>query len=65
MSMCSGQAYWVKALHGMLPTAARLYITCPDLYHDDLCPHCLEAAESGEHLLQCSYTAGVIGEVIS
>ena len=31
ISMCSDWAYHVKALHGMLPTAARLLLTCPDL----------------------------------
>jgi len=64
MSMCSSRAYRVKALHGMLPTAMRLCVTCPDLYHDDLCPHCLQVSESSEHLWQCSCSTGVVKEVI-
>ena len=38
VSMCADRAYRVKVLHGMLPTAKRLMLTHPDLYHDDLCP---------------------------
>ena len=38
VSMCADRAYRVKVLHGMLPTAMRLLVTRPDLYHDDLCP---------------------------
>jgi hypothetical protein len=40
----------------MLPVAARLHVTHPDLYHDDLCPCCSQATESVSHLWRCSYS---------
>jgi ribonuclease HI len=64
MSSCSSRAYRIKALHGMLPTAMRQYVTRPDLYSDDLCPRCLQAAESSEHLWQCNYSAEIIKGMI-
>ena len=61
--MCSDWAYHVKALHGMLPTAARLLLTCPDLYHDDLCPHCLQLPETDDHLWQCAHSQVALGRI--
>ena len=40
----------------MLPTASRLLLTCPDLYLDDLCPHCLQMSENADHLWQCQHS---------
>ena len=64
VSMCSGQAYHVKALHNMLPTATRLLVTCPDLYHDDLCPCCLQVSESNAHLWQCPSSGDSIRRMV-
>ena len=63
VSMCSDQAYHVKALHGMLPTATRLLLTCPDLYHDNLCPCCLYLPETAGHLWQCAHSQVALGEI--
>ena len=53
----------MKALHGMLPVAARLFVTRPDLYHDDLCPHCYQAPETVSHLWRCSYSQDAVLDI--
>jgi hypothetical protein len=63
MSMCSEHAYRIKALHSMLPTATRLLVTHPDLYLDDLCPHCLQEAETADHLWQCQCSQAVLAKM--
>jgi hypothetical protein len=62
--MCADRAYRVKVLHGMLPTAKRLLLTRPDLYHDDLCPRCLQVAESFAHLWRCPQSVGAVTKMI-
>ena len=64
VSMCADHAYRVKVLHGMLPTAVRLLVTHPDLYHDDLCPHCLQVAESFAHLWRCPHSVEAVAEMV-
>ena len=63
VSMCSARAYRVKVLHGMLPVATRLFITRPDLYHDDLCPHCYQVPETVSHLWRCSYSQDAVLDI--
>ena len=63
VSMCSDCTYRVKVLHGMLPTASRLFLTCPDLYHDDLCPCCLVLPETADHLWLCTHSQRVLGSI--
>ena len=53
----------MKILHGMLPVAARLFVTCPDLYHDDLCPHCYQAPGTVSHLWRCSYSQDAVLDI--
>ena len=53
----------MKALHGMLPTAARLLLTHPDLYHDNLCLCCLQLPETDDHLWQCAHSQVALGKI--
>ena len=64
VSICADCAYRVKVLHGMLPTAVRLLVSCPDLYHDDLCPHCLQVAESFAHLWRYPYSVEAVAAMV-
>ena len=65
MSMCADQAYRVKTLHGMLPTATRLLVTHPGVYHDNLCSHCLQVAESPAHLWRCHCSSEAVNRTIA
>ena len=53
----------MKALHGMLPTATRLHVTRPDLYHNDLCARCLQEPETADHLWQCQHAQMVLAKI--
>jgi hypothetical protein len=60
VSMCTSRAYRIKILHGMLPTAARLRVTHPDVYPDDLCPRCLHVTEDSSHVWACQCSAEAV-----
>ena len=63
VSMCAARAYRVKVLHGMLPVATRLFVTHPDLYHDDLCPRCYQVPETVSHLWRCSHSQDAVLDI--
>ena len=65
MSMCADQAYRVKALHGMLPTATRLLAIYPQVYPDDLCPCCLQVAEISAHLWRCPCSSEAVSSMVT
>jgi hypothetical protein len=65
MSMCADQAYRVKALHGMLPTATRLFTIYPHVYPDDLCPRCLQVAELPTHLWKCPCSSEAVSNMVA